>query len=141
MLLQVTTRQLVFTYYQNVLLPKHPITRMSSYRNVQLPKCLLPKRPLPKCPLPKCMDTRSDLGVCPLQRWCPLQSDLLIKFLSADIWQRICGDNMSHHFVLSPACVRVLIGRRQRLFFVVCSGTRLTRLFYRGCLGNRHFCK
>ena len=43
--------------YQNVLLPKRPITEMSSYQNVLLPKCQLPKRPLPKCPLPKCLDT------------------------------------------------------------------------------------
>ena len=31
--------------YQDVLLPKRPVTEMSSYRNVQLPKC------------PKCLDT------------------------------------------------------------------------------------
>ena len=40
--------------YQNVLLPKCPITKKSFYRNVLLPKCPLPKCPLPKCPLPKC---------------------------------------------------------------------------------------
>ena len=49
-------------YYQNVcytdvLLPRCPITEMSSYQDVLLPKCLLPKRLLPKCPLPKCLDT------------------------------------------------------------------------------------
>ena len=56
--------------YQNVLLPKRPITEMSGYRNVLLPKCQLPKRPLPKCPLPKCLDTTlhrstdSEIRVC-----------------------------------------------------------------------------
>ena len=62
LLLQVTTSQFVFTYYQhfcyqNILLPKRPITKMSGYRNVLLPKYMLPKRPLPKFPLPKCLYT------------------------------------------------------------------------------------
>ena len=43
--------------YRNVQLPKCPVTEMSCDRNVLLPKCQLPKRPLPKCALPKCLDT------------------------------------------------------------------------------------
>ena len=72
MLLQVTTRHLVFTYnqnvcYQNVLLPKHPITKMSSYRNVQLPKCPVTKMSgfrnvlLPKCPVTKMYVTKTSI--------------------------------------------------------------------------------
>ena len=66
--------------YQDVLLPKCllpkcPITEMSSYRNVLLPKCQLPKYPSPKCPLPKCLDTRPPS----LQSWGQLKQSEYAK--------------------------------------------------------------
>ena len=77
------------SYCRNVQLPKCPVTEMSCDRNVLLPKCQLPKRPLPKCPLPKCLDTVCD---------CPNESTgLLFQFWSIQrVTKRQLTDTVFH---------------------------------------------